>query len=125
MSQQNFDGAVANRSNSGQESGEAPLENTRGLDDCNDPQLQVDGQRENNESRAKQAQSDVAAPVNPRNGTSTNETGSVAEPTLGYDAAAANRNFRWHLMQTRSSKRRQSSITPGLSPGAKRPSAKS
>lgn len=69
-------------------------------------------------SSAETAEPAVAtACMKPVEAVSKNEVNNGAILARGHTGIG---NHGWHLIQTRSSKRRQTSLTPGISPGAKR-----
>lgn len=72
-----------------------------------------------NDGQSERVQAPVATSSNKEE--PADAANNDAKLIRSYDAAAASRNFAWHIMQTRSSKRRLSSLTPGISPAAKKP----
>lgn len=124
----NLNRITADLSNSAQAIGDLPSENSKdaaaNVHASDDLLMLVDDETEASGDVQTQAQRVGSTCNSAQVEEPSKNLNNGAEPACGYDAGAAGRNVAWHVMQTRNSKRRQSSVAPGISPVPKRPSGK-
>lgn len=126
LSQQNIVEKRTGVDGGDQKSGDPPvsnmlinLGNLMGSDSRSPP---VGVQRATTETGNARLQATAAVRGRPGEGKPVHLNSSDSNPTGSNDVAASSRNLGWQGVQTRSSKRRQSSLTASSFPVAKRPS---